>query len=477
MEDLDIELIKKKAKSGVIVLTSRTAFLQLITFSATFLLTILLKPETFGIFYVVSAAVSFLSYFSDIGLAAALVQKKDKINEDDLNTTFTIQLLLVSVIVCIAYIFSANIINFYRLDSAGLWLFRALLISFFLSSFKTIPSVILERRLDFNRFVIPQIVETLFFYITVVLLAWRGWGITSFTVGVLLRAVSGLITIYLIMPWFPRLGIKKESAARLLHFGVPFQLNSFLALIKDDLLTVYLGKALSFAQVGYIGWAKKWSEMPLRLIMDNINKVSFPAFSRLQHDKTQLIKAVEKAIFFVFLLTLPVVLGEMIMIDTLVKIIPKYSKWQPALFSFYLFSVSVIFASISSLLTNMIQSLGKVNLTLKLMIMWTTLTWILIPIMIKKIGFNGMAIAMLIISATSIITIIIAHKLVAFDFLNVVTKPLVISLITGGIMYSVHLFYRTVDYKQIILIAVSGIVTYFICLYFFVRKDIIPLLK
>jgi hypothetical protein len=38
-------------------------------------------------------------------------------------------------------------------------------------------------------------------------------------------------------------------------------MHSFLALVKDDLLTVFLGKVLPFAQVGYIDWAKKWAEI------------------------------------------------------------------------------------------------------------------------------------------------------------------------------------------------------------------------
>lgn len=477
MEELDLELIKKKAKAGVFVLTSRTAILQIITFTSTFLLTILLKPEVFGIFFVVSAAVSFLSYFSDIGLAAALVQKKEEITDSDLKTTFTIQLILVLIIISLSFVLSNNIVRFYNLGPSGLWLFRSLLFAFFLSSFKTIPSIILERKLEFKKFVIPQIVETLFFYITVVILAWLGWGITSFTIGVIMRALSGLITIYIIVPWLPRIGIEKNSAKKLLNFGIPFQLNSLLALVKDDLLTVYLGKSLGFTAVGYIGWAKKWSEMPLRLIMDNINKVSFPTFSRLQHHSDQMAKAVEKAIFFVLLLTLPIVFAGIILIEPLVKVIPKYSKWEPAIFSFYLFSLSVILSSVSSLLTNMIQSIGKVKITLRLMIMWTTLTWILIPLFIKIFGFNGVAIAMVLISLTSIVTLIIAKKLIHFSLKKAFKKPLIIGILTSGVMLVSRLLYPVSNVYQIIFVLASGMIIYLICLFWFAKKETISVFK
>lgn len=477
MDELDFELIKKKTKVGVIALTSRTFLLQIIAYFSTFLLTILLSPNIFGIFIIVSAAVSFLKYFSDIGLAAALVQKKQELSNDDLRTTFTIQFLLVIFFVFIAYLFSQKIVSFYKLDISGLWLFRALLLAFFLSSLKTIPSVILERKLDFNRLIIPEIVETIFFYPTVVYCAWKGLGITSFTAGVLIRAIVGVVTIYIIAPWTPKFGIEKNSAKQLLKFGIPFQLNSLLALLKDDLLILYLGAAVGFSATAFIGWAKKWAEISLRLIMDNINKVSFPAFSRLQHSKIALAETAEKAVFFVTLLTIPLVCGSMILIDSFVKIIPKYSKWEPALFSFYLFSISVIFASVSSLLTNMIQALGKVKIILKLMIMWTVLTWILIPPFIKIFGFNGVAIAMVLISLTSIITLIIAKRLIQFSLTKAFKKPFIIGALTSGVMFVSRLLYPVSNVYQIIFVSVSGMITYLICLFWFAKKEVISVFK
>ncbi len=476
MEEIDFNLLKKKAKAGVIVLCSRTAFLQIVTFIATFLLTILLKPEIFGVFFVVSSVIAFLGYFSDIGLAAALIQKKEQLTEDDLKTTFTIQLILVSFLVILAYLFSGKFASFYHLDKDGLNLLRALIIAFFLSSLKTIPSVILERKLDFNLFVIPQIVETLFFYTSVVLLAFLGWGIASFTLGVLLRAVSGLVAIYMLVPWFPQLGFDKKIAKKLLSFGLPFQLNSLLALVKDDLLTIYLGKALGFAGVGFVGWAKKWAEMPLRLVMDNVNKVTFPAFARLQHNPKQLASVVETSLFFVVLLTLPLVGSGLVLMDILVKVIPKYVKWQPALFSFYLFALSVVISSVSSLVISLIQSLGRVKIVLKLMIDWTVLTWVLIPIFTHIYGFHGVAIAIFLISLTSFIPIFISYKLVNYNF-KVVFKPLFISLLTTFFMLLGKFLSAGSGFFQLITTGMVGIVTYLILVFLLAKREISGLLN
>jgi O-antigen/teichoic acid export membrane protein len=176
-----------------------------VSFASNLLLTIFLSPAVFGVYFVVSAAIAFLSYFSDIGLAAALIQKKEQITQEELRTTFTIQQVLVITVVLIALALSPFVSAFYHLKSEELLLYQALAISFFLSSLKTIPSIILERDLHFEKLVIPQIVEIFFFSVTAVVLAYLGFGVTSFTVAVLARGISGLIAIYIIKPWKIRL--------------------------------------------------------------------------------------------------------------------------------------------------------------------------------------------------------------------------------------------------------------------------------
>ena len=413
----------KKAFAGIVALTSRTFFLQVIAFGSTFLLTIFLSPAVFGIFYVVSAIVAFLGYFSDIGLAAALIQKKETLSREDLVTTFTIQQVLVGTAIIIALILSPFIGRWYGLDEPGMWLYRALAFAFFLSSLKTIPSILLERNLSFNKLIIPQILETVGFYITAVILAWWGFGVTSFSWAVAVRSVVGLVAMYIIAPWRPGFGISTSVARRLLRFGIPFQMNSFLALIKDDLLTVYLGKVLPLAQVGYIGWAKKWAEVPLRLIMDSIVRVTFPAFSRLQHDTARLRAGIEHTLFGLSVTILPISVAMIVAIRPLMAAIPRYGKWEPAILSFYLFAVASVIASLSTPLTNALNALGYIRTTLKLMILWTALTWILTLSLLPIMGFNAVAVALLAITSTVALVVVLVKRVVSFSFFGSVRIP------------------------------------------------------
>ena len=459
MKDVDIAIIKKRSIAGIVALTSRTFLLQIIAFGSTFLLTIFLTPSVFGVFYVVSAIIAFLGYFSDIGLAAALIQKKEDVTRDDLVTTFTIQQILVGVAVILSMMFSAQIAGFYGLDVSGVMLLRALVISFFLSSLKTIPSILLERKLDFQRMVIPQILETCAFYAIAVTLAWQGWGITSFTWAVLARGVVGLVSMYIISPWKIAFGISRPVAKKLMKFGVPFQLNSFLALVKDDLLTIFLGKMLPFAEVGYIGWAKKWAEVPLRPIMDSVIRVTFPAFARIQNSRELLGKAIEKTLFGLALTIFPISTGLMFFIGPLVGLIPRYGKWEPALVSFSLFVVAAALASLSTPLTNALNAVGKIKITLALMVFWTVATWLLTVFLISVMGFDGFAAAILLVTLSIVAVIALAKKAAAFSFWSSVRTPLA-GIIVQGAWYALLLTVTPRTYVALGLLGASGVILY-----------------
>src|SRR3989344_2321019 len=471
MEEFDIATVARRSIHGVVALVSRTFIIQIISQIVGLLLTIFLAPSDYGIFFIVSSVIVFLSYFSDVGLAAALIQKKENITEEELKTTFTIQQILVISVVLIALLSSQTVSSFYDLKNEGIYLYQALIIAFFMSSLKTIPSIILERKLQFKKLVIPEIVETFSFNIIVLVLAIKGFGVSSFTYAVLVRGILGLITIYAISPWRIQVGFSKVAAKRLLSYGIPFQANSLLALIKDNLLIVYLGKVLPFAQVGYIGVAQKLAFSPLRLVMDNVIRIMFPSFARLAHDKNHLKIAVEKSLFAVSLLIFPSVIGIVILMPHLISIIPKYQKWEPALLSLTFFAINAALSSITTPLTNALNAIGKIKVTLYLMVFWTISTWILTPLAIIYYGFNGVAGVSALISVSVVAVVIITKKYIEFDALKQIVKPLVASLVMGVILNSIVSVLVLNIFTIFITVLFSGIV-YFGLLYLMAKAEI-----
>lgn len=432
--EANLATVKQRTVKGVVVLTGRYFVLYAITLVSQGILGALLTTSQFGIFGVVSAIVNFLVYFSDIGLAAALIQKKEKIDSEDLKTTFTIQQVLVLTLLSLVFIFSSKIQNFYNLDKSSVYLLYALGISFFLSSLKTIPSVLLERGLHFEKLAVSNILENIAYNISLVFFAWKGFGITSFTIAVLVRGFVGLVSLYVFQPWVPSLAISRKSLSKLLKFGIPYQINTFIAVLKDDGLTLVLGKVLGTSPLGILVWAQKWIQIPLRVVLDNVTRVTFPAFSRMQDDKSELEKSVTKSIFFTTFLVFPATIAIVILFPLVINIIPKYQQWLPAIFPLTLLSVNVLFAAITTQLTNLLNAIGKIKITSALMVMWTVLTWVFVPYLAKRFGVEGAALGYALVGASSIVAIFIVKKYVNFSLIDGALKPFLASIVMGVIL-------------------------------------------
>ena len=456
--DVDLATVKAMTVSGIATLISRSFLLQLVAIGGFLLLSIFLGRPEIGLFIAINDLVSILGYFSDIGLAASLVQKKGKVSLTDLRTTFTIQQGIVLTLIVLTLLLSPWLTSYYNISGSGEWLLYSLLGAFFLASLKTIPSVVLERQVKFEIIAAVEIVETIVFYTVAVLLAWRGGGVLAYAWAVLLRGLVGTGLIYYLAAWPIGLAWSKSSLKSLLSFGLPYQINTLLATVKDRFVNILLWRIIGADGVGIIGWAQTWSQKPLRFVMDNVTRVTFPSFARLQDHPHELRSAIERTLFFISALTFPMVGGLAIVAPQIVKLIPKYSKWEVALLPLTLFCFSSVWAAISTPLTNTLNALGKVKWNTYLMVMWTALTWGLTPLLAIKYGYMGVAYATAIIALSSIVPIIIVKKLTQFSLKSSVG---VTTLATIAMMSTCWLISKSINpsfVSLIINIVLSAIV-------------------
>lgn len=469
--DYKYESLKKKSFFSIFSLFFQSGYSSILGLVANLAVTMLLSKETYGLYFTVLSIISILNYFSDIGLAASLIQKKE-ISDDDVKTTFTIQQFLVISILAIGFLATGFIEKFYRLPFDAVVLYQVLLFSFFISSLKTMPSIFLERQIKFQKIVLVQVVENTLFYTTVIVLALSGLGIKSFTFAVLIRSLSGLVLIYSLSFWIPKIGISLRSAKQLLAFGIPFQSTSLLALIKDDLMTLYLAKVLGFGGVGYIGWAKKWAEAPLRIIMDNLSKVLFPVLSRLQKERDRIGTIVEKILYYQSLVILPATIGLAFVMTILVFVLPNYNKWIPALPILYLFCLSASLSSFTTPFTNLFNSQGKIKISFFFMIFWTVSTWILTPFLTNFFGVFGFPITQAVLSLSFLPVVYIAKKIVKFQFVKSVIKPTIASCLMALILFNLFSFLDK-SYLSLALLLGLGLTSYYLIFLLLFRINLI----
>jgi len=462
--ELDLDLIKQRSATGIASFLMRMVFLQAVTFVTSIFVSRFLNPYAFGVYGIVSNFVFLFVFFSDIGLAAALVQKKEKLTKDDLKTTFTIQQTLILIIVIIIIVALPFIQPVLKFDDDGLWLGRALAVSLLLASLKSIPSVLLERKLKFNLLVVPEIAETVVFNGVLVILAASGWGVKSFALAVLSRGFVGLITIYILQPWRIGIGFNRQVASKLVRFGAPFQLNSILAWFKDSLLDNVVALILhSPTSFGYLSWARNLSYQPKK-VMDSVIKVTFPVYSRLQDKRDILANALSKTYFLLAVTMFPIMAGICILVRQFIMYLYGGDKWLPAVPAVYFLTLTLVWGLFNSVAINVISSIGKIKTVLKFMVMVTVATWLLTPLFTYKWGFDGAALSYVLSGFVSIWSINKATKEVKIDFIRDMKGAFISTLVMSMVIYFLGNWWIH-NLIQLVITILIGALIYGITLY------------
>lgn len=383
--------LKRRSLAGMGALLVRQVLVKVIFFVGNIVLARILVPQVFGIYAIVSFVVQFFSTFGDVGIGAALIQKKGKLTREELSTVFWLQQLLVWLVVGVVIVAAPLALKVYAtLPLIGVWLIRAMAVSFLFSSLKTIPAILMERDIDFKKIAWVDIAENLAFQVVAISCAFMGFEAWSFILAAIARALLGAVIIYALSPWRPTFHYKFEEVRGVLRFGVPYQGNQILSFVKDAVTPLFVGVYAGAAAVGYVNWARNFAFAPL-MISEGFGRVAFPAFSKLQDERELLIKAVERSIRVLTLIMCPTT-AIMVALGPEITQVVFTEKWMPGLNAYYLFCFTPFLVGITMPMASAILSLGKANLMLLMTLVLIVIEWgIGVPAIIK-IGFTGIAI-------------------------------------------------------------------------------------
>ena len=379
----------------------RQVVVQALTFVGGVLLARTLQPAQFGLYAVATFLVQILAQFGDFGLAPSLIQRKAELTERDLQIGFTLQQTLITGVVLLLMFLAPWLAHWYpQTPPETVWLVRALAFTLFLSSWRTMSALQLERSLRYDRLARVEIVETLSYQGVAVTLALCGAGVWSLIWATLARGVLGTLLIYLAAPWRIRLGFDRQIALDLLRFGIPYQMQALVGNLGSALTPTLVAGVCGPQAVGYLGWASANGNKPLMLV-DNIVRISFPHFARLQdapHEVERILSRYLNALlaasglWFVLLLAAGKSLVTWIYTD----------KWQPALPALLLYSGAVSFHILVWMMGTVLNGVGRVKDATRIVLIRTLCQFALGIPLVLGFGFNGIAIAVLVIEAVSV---------------------------------------------------------------------------
>ncbi len=352
--------INSKAKRGIKMMMGRQGILQILTFGGGIFLARLLDPATFGIYSIITFLVSVSGMVANFGLAPSLVQRRGEIAERDLRVAFTMQQALITVVVAILMLIAPQLIGFYPQAPPGaVWMLRAMAFSLFLTSWRTMSKLQLERAMSFDKIARVEVAETAIYQGLAVILAWSGLGIWSFVIAALARGFCGTVLSYIYAPWPVKFAWDKAVARELLRFGLPFQAETITQSIGGWVTPVFVGAFIGPQAVGFLTFASSNGRKPL-LLADSFIVVSFPHFSRLQDDLPEIERILVRYLTYL-LLAAGIWSADLVVCGgPLVELIYG-AKWRPSEGALAIFSIAMAADIILRLVSVATTAIGHVK--------------------------------------------------------------------------------------------------------------------
>jgi len=382
--------IHTQAKSGIKALMVRQVFLQILTFGGGVILARVLGPAQFGLFAIVSFWVGILALVGDFGLAPSFIQRREELTERDLQVGFTIQQILTTIIVLALFLGAPWLSMLYPKAPHGMvWLVRALAFSLYLTSWRSMSALQLERRLQYKRLAWIEVVESVSYQGLAVVLVLLGYGIWSLIWAVLARGLIGTILVYLAAPWRIRLCFDTTIAKSTLRYGVSFQAQQIVLHAADWISPVLVASRIGPQAVGYLTWASSNGQKPL-ILVDNAMRVAFSHFSRIQHNRQDVERTLTR---YLTCLLLPAGLWLAVLFVSGPALVAWiYSnKWTVAVPLLDVFAVALCLDVVVWVTRTSLNSLGLVDQATRAIMARTFVHVVFGTLLVLRIGYIGVA--------------------------------------------------------------------------------------
>jgi O-antigen/teichoic acid export membrane protein len=382
------------ASQGIKLMLGRQALILGFTFGTGIVLARLLGPAQFGVYAIATFFVEVFALFGNFGLAASFIQRREEPTEHDLRVGFTLQQALISVVAALLFVTAPWLVAaFPKAPDNADWLVRALAVTLFLTSWRSMSALQLERRLQYGRVAWIEVTETVAYQSTAVGAAVAGYGVWSLVAAALVRGVLGTALLYAAAPWPVRLAFDRGVAREILRFGIPFQLQNLVNQVGGWTTPLIVGTLVGPRGVGLLTFASSNARKPL-LLVDNVMRVAFPHFSRLQDDRDEVERVLRRYLTY---LLLPASLWCAVLVvagSSLIEAIYG-PKWKGAALPLALFAVALLFDVLHWMVGVTLNSIGLVRATTRVVVAKSLLQLVLGVPLILAIGLNGVPLAYL----------------------------------------------------------------------------------
>jgi len=328
----------------------------------TLLLARLLAPEMFGLVGMAHATLEILRTIREMGFGSAYIQRQDQDPDRQLlaaNTTFWLGVVVNFALFAIAFGLTPHIAAFFR-SSAVEPVLRVMFVTFLLDALSSVPALDLQKKLDFRRLAICEVITSVVYAVVAIAMAVLGAGVWSLVVGTLISSAVYALSLYQVSTWRPKLEFDLRIARELFDYGKYIWAFVLLSGIGEAMDKLIVGRYYGETHLGIYTIAFVLCTFPSKYITSMVNRLTFPLFSKLQSDVKVLKDAVMKSVSHVSILSFPMAIGLLAVAPELVDVLLG-SKWTGVLPLINVLAFYGLVLSIAAVTGPAFKAMGKPN--------------------------------------------------------------------------------------------------------------------
>lgn len=257
---------------------------QVLTLGTYIVLARLASPQDFGDLAAGMLLVNIGALFSESGMMAALIHRKDRIDEAASTATVStigagigLSLLALAASPLVGEIFNSGHVGEVAAASSGLLLLRSL---------RIVPEALLQRRFSFLRRLIIEPVGVVVFGTVAIVLTSNEMGVWGLVIAYYASETTDAILSWALLDWRPRLVQASVAMWRdLMRYARHIVGTAVLERGESQIPVVLLGRFVSTGALGQFRYASRMESTVGSVMVQSASYVLFPAMARITGDR------------------------------------------------------------------------------------------------------------------------------------------------------------------------------------------------
>lgn len=286
--------LRRRAVEGSFYLSMRRAIGTGLSFIGLLLVTRLVGPEAYGLFAAAMGVQGYLQTLGQMGVRVYLIRGKQDMPETFFHLASTwlglwgVCLTLIAVIVLtLAGRFWIRTEGFLPVVLSSIALLPLLLLA-------NVPSALLERRLEYKRTAVVEILSQSLFYVAAIPLAHFGYGVWALVAGFWCGQVGWAVGVFWAARYRPRWFWNRAQWRDLFHYSFTQALGGWIYDLRNLAPSFILLPLAGQQAVGYYALAQRLLQM-LAFAREAVSRVSLPVYGRVQDHTDKLLYAIYRS--------------------------------------------------------------------------------------------------------------------------------------------------------------------------------------